>query len=142
MEEKTLPAARFVINHLTGDADFKSGFRPNSLYRDLGITEATNGMAVAHVVRNARPFPPGGVEGPHRHDVQFQFCYVLKGWQKMRMDGVGVVTATEGTAWIQPSGIVHEVLGYSDDREILEIVLPANYGTTTAAYGEPAQDSD
>ena len=142
MQEKALPTARFVINHLTGDGDFKAGFRPNSLYRDLGVADATGGMAIAHVVRNARPFPPGGVEGPHRHKVQFQFCYVLKGWQTMRMEGVeGIVTAREGTAWIQPSGIVHEVLGYSDDREILEIVLPASYETANAEYGQAKQET-
>jgi hypothetical protein len=135
------PTAQFVINHLTGDGDFKAGFRPNSLYRDLGVAAATHGLAIAHVVRNARPFPSEGVEPSHRHDVQFQFCYVLKGWQKMRFDGVGEVIAREGTAWLQPSGVVHEVLDYSDDREILEVVLPAKYASEFAPYSNlPAAD--
>lgn len=129
---------RFVINHFTGDDAFKAGFRANSLYRDLGIEEATDGLALAHVVRANGPFPQEGVSGPHRHLVHFQFCYVLKGWQTMRVAGVeGVVTAREGTSWIQPPGIVHEVLGYSDDREILEIILPARYETLDASYDEP-----
>ncbi len=129
---------RFVVSHSNGDGDFKAGFRPNSLYRDLGIEAATDGMALAHVVRAAHPFPAEGVGGPHRHAVQFQFCYMLKGWQTMRVDGHdGIVTAREGTAWIQPPGIVHEVLGFSDDREILEIILPAKYETTDARYTMP-----
>ncbi len=131
---------RFVVSHFNGDDDFKAGFRPNSLYRDLGIEEATNGLALAHVVRAAGPFPKDGVAGPHRHYVDFQFCYVLKGWQTMRVAGQdGIVTAREGTSWIQPPGIVHEVLSYSDDREILEIILPATYETVNATYDEPDQ---
>ena len=137
-ESKAAQPQKFVANHYNGDADFKPGFRANSLYRDLGIREATNGLALAHVVRASGKFPAEGVSGPHRHIVHFQFCYVLKGWQTMRVAGVdGVVTAREGTSWIQPPGIVHEVLGYSDDREILEIILPANYETVDAGYDAP-----
>ena len=143
MEQKEVKGAagrpqRFVVSHLAGDGDFKPGFRPNSLYRDLGIEEATDGLALAHVVRAAQPFPVEGVAGPHRHLLHFHFCYVLKGWQTMRVAGQDeIVTAREGTAWIQPPGIVHEVLGYSDDREILEIVLPANFETVDAGYDAP-----
>ncbi len=137
-ENKAATPQRFVINHFTGDDAFRAGFRANSLYRDLGVEAATNGLALAHVVRANGPFPKDGVSGPHRHHVHFQFCYVLKGWQTMRVAGVdGVVTAREGTSWIQPPGIVHEVLGYSDDREILEIILPAHYETVDASYDEP-----
>jgi hypothetical protein len=137
-ESKAATPQRFVINHFSGDGDFKAGFRANSLYRDLGVEDATNGLALAHVVRANGPFPKDGVSGPHRHLIHFQFCYVLKGWQTMRVAGVeGIVTAREGTSWIQPPGIVHEVLGYSDDREILEIILPANYETIDARYDDP-----
>ncbi|MGE3925742.1 MAG: cupin domain-containing protein [Lautropia sp.] len=128
---------QFVISHSNGDADFKAGFRPNSLYRDLGVEAATNGMVLAHVVRAANAFPAEGVGGPHRHLVQFQFCYMLKGWQTMRFEGEDeIVTARAGSAWIQPPGIVHEVLGFSEDREILELILPARYETVEAEYPE------
>ena len=120
---------QFVISHLNGDGDFKAGHRPHSLYRDLGVADATNGMVLAHVVRAAYRVP-GGVGGPHQHLVLFHFCYMLRGWQTMKFEGVeGIVTAREGSAWIQPPGIVHEVVDFSDDREILEITLPANFQT-------------
>ncbi|MGE4239059.1 cupin domain-containing protein [Ramlibacter sp.] len=129
---------RIALSHFRGDDDFKPGFRPNSSYRDLGVEKATNGLAMAHVVRAARPFPKEGVGGPHRHLVHFQFCYMIRGWQKMRFAGHDeVITATAGTSWIQPSGIVHEVLGFSDDREILEVILPAKYETVDGRYDEP-----
>ena len=74
---------------------------------------------------------PGATGGNHYHTVEFQFVYILKGWQRMRIDGVGELTVREGSSWIQPPGIRHEVLEYSDDREALEIILPAKYDTTT-----------
>jgi hypothetical protein len=35
----------------------------------------------------------------------------------------------EGSCWIQPPGIRHGVLGWSDDCELLEIILPAAHET-------------
>jgi hypothetical protein len=34
-----------------------------------------------------------------------------------------------GSAWLQPPRIRHKVLDYSDDCEVLEIVLPADFKT-------------
>ena len=34
-----------------------------------------------------------------------------------------------GTAWLQPPRIEHTVLDYSDDCELLEIILPAEFDT-------------
>jgi quercetin dioxygenase-like cupin family protein len=57
--------------------------------------------------------------------------YVLKGWFKSEFDGEGVHTFHAGSCWIQPPKIKHTVRGYSDDCELLEIVLPANFETVT-----------
>ena len=35
----------------------------------------------------------------------------------------------EGSCWLQPPRIKHTVLGFSDDLEILEVIIPANYDT-------------
>jgi quercetin dioxygenase-like cupin family protein len=59
------------------------------------------------------------------HDVDVQMIYVLKGWMKGEYDGQ-VVTMREGAAWLQPPKIKHTVLDYSDDCELLEIILPAD----------------
>ena len=40
-----------------------------------------------------------------------------------------IVTLREGAAWLQPPRIEHRVLDYSDDCELLEIVVPANFKT-------------
>ena len=120
---------RFVVNHLN-EADFKPiGLRPYNVYRDLGLTEATNGLVKAHVVRAAQPCKKGDTGGRHTHDLTFQFVYLLKGWQRMEIEGQGIITVHAGSSWTQPPGIKHEVLEYSDDREALEITMPATYNT-------------
>jgi hypothetical protein len=34
-----------------------------------------------------------------------------------------------GSAWQQPPNIKHKVLDYSDDCEVLEVILPADFET-------------
>ena len=97
-------------------------------YRDLGMSKATNGLLQAHVIRLVPPCDPKVVSKRHYHDVDVQMIYVLKGWMKGEYDGQ-VVTMREGAAWLQPPKIKHTVLDYSDDCELLEIILPAEFET-------------
>ena len=39
------------------------------------------------------------------------------------------MTMREGSCWLQPPKIKHKVLDYSDDCELLEIILPADFET-------------
>jgi quercetin dioxygenase-like cupin family protein len=121
---------RFVLSHHR-EEDFDQGLRPYSAYRDLGIAPATNGMVQAHVIRMTKPFTAEEVAIPHYHDVDFQMVYVLKGWFRSEFEGQGAHTFHAGSCWIQPPKIKHTVLGYSDDCELLEIVLPADFDTVT-----------
>jgi cupin domain len=119
---------RFVANHLE-PGSFKAGLRAYAQYRDLSIADATGGLAVAHVIKMIPPCDPAVVSKRHYHDVEFQMIYVLKGWIKGEYEGHGVVTMREGSCWLQPPRIKHAVLDYSDDCELLEIVLPADFKT-------------
>ena len=122
------PAQRFMVSHLD-DADFKAGgLRSYSAYRDIGVAAATNGLATAHVIRMTAPFTKELGER-HHHNVEFQLVYVLNGWFKNEFEGQGVHVMNEGSCWIQPPGIRHTVLGWSDDCELLEIILPAEHET-------------
>jgi mannose-6-phosphate isomerase-like protein (cupin superfamily) len=119
---------KFTVSHLD-ETDFKTGgLRSYSAYRDLGIAAATSGLATAHVIRMVAPFTRE-LSQRHHHNVQFQLVYVLKGWFKSEFEGHGVHTMKEGSCWIQPPGIRHTVLGWSDDCEVLEIILPAEHET-------------
>jgi len=120
-------AQKFFFNHLTGGS-FKGGLRAYAKYRDLGLVEATNGLVRAHVIKLVPPFVEKEVSKRHTHDIELQFLYCLKGWMKGEYDGE-VVTMREGSSWLQPPNIKHTVLGYSDDCELLEIIMPADFDT-------------
>jgi quercetin dioxygenase-like cupin family protein len=130
LRAKARKPQRFTASHHR-DEDFGYGLRPYSAYRDLGIAKATDGMVQAHVIRMTKAFNAEEVAITHYHDVDFQMVYVLKGWFSSEFEGQGVHTFHTGSCWIQPPRIKHTVRGYSDDCELLEIVLPADFETVT-----------
>lgn len=123
-------ASDLTITH-AADATFTRGLRSFFEYRDLGVHRATNGAAVAHVIRAVPGTHAEGV--PHRHDVTFQFVYVLKGWVEFEYEGPdgGVVHSRleAGSSVYQPPGIRHREIAHSDDVEMLEIVTPGDFGS-------------
>ena len=123
------PKQQIAISHLR-EEDFKAdGLRTYAQYRDLGIVEATHGLARAHVIRLLPPCNPQEVSKLHTHDVEFQMVYVLKGWVKTYMEGQGETLMQQGSSWTQPPKIKHMILDYSDDVELLEVILPAEFKT-------------
>jgi uncharacterized RmlC-like cupin family protein len=132
---KRKPAAKpmrrkqtFVASHFSPGA-FEGGLRSYAQYRDLGIAAATKGLARAHVIKMIPPCDPAVVSKRHYHAVEFQMIYVLKGWIKGEYEGQGEMTMREGSCWLQPPRIKHTVLDYSDDCELLEVILPADFET-------------
>ena len=123
------PKQTFTVSHLEASS-FAEGLRTYAKYRDLGIANATQGLAVAQVIKFLTPCTDE-VRQKHFHNVQFQMVYVLKGWIKTEMEGHGAHTMKAGSCWIQPPGIHHMVLDYSDDCEVLELVMPAEFETVT-----------
>jgi hypothetical protein len=127
--KRARPKQHVAISHHR-DEDFRAdGLRAYAHYRDLGIADATGGLARAHVIRLLGPCNPEEVSKLHYHDVEFQMVYVLKGWVKTYMEGVGETVMQQGSAWIQPPRIRHMILDYSDDVELLEVILPADFKT-------------
>jgi len=123
------PKQRIAVSHHR-DEDFKTdGLRTYASYRDLGIADATAGLARAHVIRLIGPCNPDEVAKLHYHDVEFQMVYVLKGWVKSYLEGVGETLMKEGSSWTQPPRIRHMILDHSDDVELLEVILPAEFKT-------------
>jgi hypothetical protein len=128
---KARPRAKqtFAVHRYSEDGFKIDGLRTYAKYRDLGVLKATNGMALAHVIRFQPPFEPKVVSKLHLHDVDLQMIYVLKGWISTDVEGQGEMTMKVGDAWLQPPRCKHKVTGYSDDCEVLEIVLPGNFKT-------------
>lgn len=117
----------FTVSHLD-PKDFAAGLRSYARYRDLGMAEATSGAAVAQVIKFVPPCTDE-VRVWHTHDVEFQMIYVLRGWIETEMEGRKPEKMQVGSAWLQPPNIKHRVINYSDDCEVLEIVLPAEFET-------------
>jgi hypothetical protein len=127
--KRARPKQRVAISHYR-DEDFKAdGLRTYAKYRDLGVAEASSGVARAHVIRLIGPCEPEIVSKLHFHDVDFQMVYVLKGWVKTYLEGVGETMFQTGSSWTQPPRIKHLIMDYSDDVELLEVILPAEFKT-------------
>ncbi len=111
------------------DAEWiKDGLRPYFRYRDLGIKDATQGRVMAQVIKAAEPCK--GPMGYHSHVLDFQMGYMVKGWARMYFEGFGEMRVEAGDTWYQPPGVKHELLEYSDDWEVIEITMPAEFETT------------
>ena len=131
--KRARPKQCVAISHHR-DEDFKAdGLRTYAKYRDLGVAEASSGLARAHVIRLIGPCDPAEVSKLHFHDVDFQMVYVLKGWVKTYIEGLGETMFSEGSSWTQPPRIKHLIMDYSDDVELLEVILPAEFKTVELA---------
>lgn len=124
-------ASDLVFTH-ERDAEFTRGLRSFFEYRDLGINDATKGAVAAHVIRAVPGTHAEGV--PHKHDTTFQMVYVLNGWVEFEYEKPGAaepvkVRLEKGSSVYQPPRIRHREVAHSDDVEMLEIVLPGNFGT-------------
>ena len=118
----------FTVSHVR-DSEFKAdGLRPYARYRDLGIAAASGGLCQAHVIRMMPPVTDE-VRKRHYHETELQLIYVLKGWMKNEFEGHGEQLMEAGSCWLQPPKIKHTVLDYSDDLEVLEIIVPADFKT-------------
>jgi mannose-6-phosphate isomerase-like protein (cupin superfamily) len=131
--KRARPKQRIAISHYRDEDFVTNGLRTYAKYRDLGVAEASHGLAQAHVIRLIGPCNPAEVSKLHFHDVEFQMVYVLKGWVKTYMEGQGETLMKQGSAWTQPPRIKHLIMDYSDDVELLEVILPADFKTVELA---------
>ena len=116
----------FTVTHAK-DENFERGLRSFFEYRDLGIKHATAGKFAAHVIRAV---PGAGFSAQaHTHTASFQLVYVLKGWIEFEYEGQGIVRLEAGSSVYQPPEIRHREVAHSDDVEMLEIVMPADFKT-------------
>ena len=96
--------------------------------RDLGLAAATGGRIGARHIRAVAAF--GQPTGWHWHDMTAHINIVIRGWIRFRYAGVDHdVTVHAGECLSQPAGVPHNVIGRSDDLELVEINMPADYAT-------------
>ena len=117
----------------------REGLRADVEYRDLGLAAATKGHIGVKHIRAIKPLP--APTGWHWHDMSAHFVYVLRGSLTFRFAGVdGDVVVSAGSGLSQPAGVAHNVVARSDDLEVLEINVPAVYGTWELASPPPPWD--
>ena len=115
-----------------GAAFTRVGPRADVEYRDLGWSAATDGRVGAKHIRAIAPFT--AATGWHWHDMHAHFVIVLRGWITFRYAGVDdEVTVRAGASLSQPAGVPHNVIARSDDMELIEINLPAQFATVDLA---------
>lgn len=122
----------FMISRARASSE-QEGLRSFFAYRDLGIAKATHGAFGAHVIRAKQR-----VDRPmdaHRHELGFQMVYVLKGRCEFWYEGYGDFHLEPGDCVYQPPGIAHKLVSCSDDCELLEVVMPAEFSTETVEEG-------
>jgi quercetin dioxygenase-like cupin family protein len=116
----------FAVSHAR-DAGWDAGLRTFFAYRDLGVAAATGGRVGAQVIRARGASDAAGEQ--HHHELEFQLVYVLRGWIEFDYEDAGRTRLEPGSCVVQPPGIRHTELGHSDDLELLEITLPAEFRT-------------
>ena len=123
--------AKSFAAHLTDAHWTKGGLRSYFAYRDLGVKDATDGKVLAHVIRAEQPCD--GPMGYHSHTLDFQMVYQVKGWARVYLEDIGEIRVEAGDVWYQAPGVRHELLEYSDDWEVVEITMPADFSTQDEA---------
>ncbi len=110
-----------------GDARYVAGRRASFKYRELGVSEASNGKLRAQVTSTDH-----GITEPtgwHYHTCEVQFVYMLKGWLDLEFADGRAVRLAAGDSVMIPGGSPHQETLTSDSFELLEISVPAEMGT-------------
>lgn len=124
----TTEKSAMKLRHATTEtAPFVPGRRTFFTYRDLGVTDASNGEIRAQVMSTIT----GMTEptGWHYHVCQGQFVYALKGWVDLEFETGEQLRLKAGESLFIPGGMRHNEISTSDDLEILEVSIPAAMGT-------------
>jgi quercetin dioxygenase-like cupin family protein len=122
----TIAAKKLAYAH-TKSAPLAPGRRSFFEYRDLGVTQATQGWMRAQmtIAKTGMTQPTGW----HYHVCDGQFVYVVKGFVDLEFEDGQTLHCAEGDSIFIPGGLKHNEIRTSDDLEILEVSVPAEMGT-------------
>ena len=125
--------SKIVISRAEGAAWTTKGLRAFLEYRDLGLAEVTQGRFGATIGRAIRRYEPGSGAPRHTHDVGFHVIFVMRGWFRSEFEGLGEVVLREGDCLSYEGEIPQEHIEYSDDFQVMQIAMPADYTTTNVS---------
>lgn len=123
-------AERHVVLSSGELPEFVSGRRAWVKYRELGVTQATQGAMRAQVIH-------AGVSnentGWHLHRCDMQFLYVVAGAITIAFSPERIVRLEAGDSTMIPGGIAHMEMGGPEGVEVLEVSVPAEMATENVA---------
>ena len=125
--------SKIVISRAEGAAWTTKGLRAFLEYRDLGLAEVTQGRFGATIGRAIRRYEPGSGAPRHTHDVGFHVIFVMRGWFRSEFEGLGEVVLREGDCLSYEGEIPQQHIEYSDDFQVMQIAMPADYKTTNVS---------
>jgi quercetin dioxygenase-like cupin family protein len=106
---------------------YKPGRRSFFKYRELGVTEATEGRMRAQVTSCTQGL--GEPTGWHYHVCEHQLVYMLKGWVDLEFEDGRKIRLMPGESLMIPGGMRHNETGTADELELLEVSVPAEMKT-------------
>jgi quercetin dioxygenase-like cupin family protein len=115
------------LTHATPEnAPFVAGRRHFFKYRDLGLTDATDGAARAQVTCATDVMEETGW---HYHICDVHFVFALRGWIDLQFEDGRTVRVNTGESLFIPPGLKHNETAISPDLELFEMSVPAKMGT-------------
>ena len=111
----------------TENPTYVAGRREFFKYRELGVTEASNGAMRAQITEAKQ-----GLSEPtgwHYHVCDQQFIYMIKGWVDLEFEDGRKVRLKQGDSMMIPGGTRHNETATSEEMDILEISVPAKMST-------------
>ncbi len=118
--------SEFAVS-FASDPKFAPGRRDWMKYRELGVTEASNGRIRAQITSSSKSLSEP--TGWHIHLCEGQFVYILNGWVDLEFAGGKIIRIGEGDSMYIPGGTPHNEIATSDSFELVEVSVPADMGT-------------
>ena len=87
-------------------------------YRELGLTEATGGIARAQVTCATDVMEQTGW---HYHICDVHFIYTLRGWIELQFEDGSTIRVETGESLFIPPGLKHNETAISADLELFEM---------------------
>ena len=113
------------IRHEAAKAEWKPWRMEGFEARDIGIASATDGLVGVRVAHPVGQPQTGFVS----HDADLLFMFLLNGSAELNCDQMDSELLTAGDSFIVPSSMKHSLSKCSEDMEVLEVVLPAEFNT-------------
>lgn len=122
--DREFSGTRFVLHREAGAAWGPSRL-PGFEARETGIGTATRGLAGVRVARRK----PGAAIPRARHDADILFGFVREGAARLALEDGGDEPISAGDGFVLPPGPGVAISAPTDDLEILEVTIPAEFET-------------